>query len=140
MKLVINEPPKPQSRPRFNSYTKRAYESSDMTAYKKKISYEALKVFKSPIEKYKPLKISITFYMPIPKALSKVKKNTARLESDRWYVTKKPDIDNLAKAVLDALNGIAFFDDGQIVKLELEKFYSFNPRTEIFFKELNNGN
>ena len=38
--------------------------------------------------------------------------------------TKKPDIDNIVKIVLDALNKMAFKDDNQITKLEVEKFYS----------------
>ncbi len=35
--------------------------------------------------------------------------------------TKKPDIDNIAKIVLDAMNKFAFKDDTQITKLEVEK-------------------
>ena len=38
--------------------------------------------------------------------------------------TKKPDIDNIVKVVLDAMNKFAFKDDTQIVKLEVEKLYS----------------
>lgn len=38
--------------------------------------------------------------------------------------TKKPDIDNIVKVVLDAMNKFAFKDDTQIVKLEVEKLYT----------------
>ena len=38
--------------------------------------------------------------------------------------TKKPDIDNIAKIILDALNKLAFNDDNQITKLNIEKIYS----------------
>ena len=38
--------------------------------------------------------------------------------------TKKPDIDNIVKVVLDAMNKFAFRDDTQIVKLEVEKLYT----------------
>ena len=37
----------------------------------------------------------------------------------------KPDLDNIAKSVLDALNRVAFKDDKQITRLTAEKF----PRT-----------
>lgn len=134
MKLVINEPPIPQSRPRFNSYSKRAYEKSDIKSYKQRVSYAARKEFKEPIERDTPLEISMRFYMPIPKYLSKVKKNRLAFDKEIRYVTKKPDLDNLAKAILDGLNGIAYFDDGQVVKLNVEKVYSFDPRTEIEIK------
>lgn len=35
----------------------------------------------------------------------------------------KPDVDKLARALLDALTGLAYVDDGQVVKLEVEKIY-----------------
>ena len=44
---------------------------------------------------------------------------------------KKPDCDNIAKIVLDALNGIAYPDDSQIASLVVLKYYSEQPRVEI---------
>lgn len=44
---------------------------------------------------------------------------------------KKPDIDNVYKIVADALNGIAFDDDSQIVSARIEKYYDECPRVEI---------
>jgi len=35
--------------------------------------------------------------------------------------TTRPDLDNVAKAVLDALNGVAYFDDGQVCELHVTK-------------------
>lgn len=49
---------------------------------------------------------------------------------------KKPDIDNIAKAVLDALNSVAYRDDTQIVELQIRKQYSEKPRLEIRMEEL----
>ena len=46
--------------------------------------------------------------------------------------TKKPDIDNIAKIILDALNKLAFKDDNQITKLEIEKKYGTEEK--IFVK------
>ena len=45
--------------------------------------------------------------------------------------TKKPDIDNIAKAILDGLNGIAYGDDNQISELEIQKLYDSRARTEV---------
>ncbi len=42
---------------------------------------------------------------------------------DVRYVPKKPDCDNIAKIILDALNGLAYDDDAQVVKLYVEKRY-----------------
>ena len=45
--------------------------------------------------------------------------------------TVKPDIDNLTKAVLDALNGLAWYDDAQIVELNASKTYVEDPHILI---------
>lgn len=81
----------------------------------------------------KPLAVMIVFYMPIPKSAS----NSQRLKMLRGEVkpTKRPDIDNLAKTVLDGLNGVAYKDDNQIVELKLQKKYGENPRTQVFITE-----
>ena len=49
--------------------------------------------------------------------------------------TKKPDIDNIVKIVLDALNKMAFKDDNQITKLEVEKVYSEKEKIFIRIEE-----
>ena len=50
--------------------------------------------------------------------------------------SKKPDIDNIVKAVLDSLNGIAYIDDSQVVVLAVEKHYAEQPRVEIVLSEI----
>jgi Holliday junction resolvase RusA-like endonuclease len=50
--------------------------------------------------------------------------------------TKKCDADNLAKAVLDALNGIAYYDDSQVCELSVSKLYSDNPRVIVSISEI----
>lgn len=49
---------------------------------------------------------------------------------------KKPDCDNLAKSVLDALNGIAYNDDSQITSLHVVKEYGTQPKVILQLKEL----
>lgn len=45
---------------------------------------------------------------------------------------KKPDMDNIIKAIQDALNRVAFDDDNQIVEVAIRKFYDSNPpRSEV---------
>ena len=45
--------------------------------------------------------------------------------------TKKPDLDNVLKAVLDGLNGIAFVDDSQVVNVCMAKHYDLTPRVAV---------
>ena len=52
--------------------------------------------------------------------------------------TKKPDIDNCIKIIADALNGLAYVDDTQIVGVTAEKFYAEIPRVEVEITEVLN--
>lgn len=76
-----------------------------------------------------PLDIRIIAYYPIPKSTSK-KKRREMLEH-RIRPVVKPDLDNVAKLVYDALNGVAWHDDNAIVDTQVRKFYSENPRVDI---------
>ena len=83
-------------------------------------------------EKGKPLDIRIIAYYPIPKSTSK-KKQREMLEH-RLRPTVKPDLDNVAKLVYDALNGVAWYDDNAIVDTQVRKFYSDTPRVDVFIR------
>ena len=72
-----------------------------------------------------PIFLKLVFRMPIPKATTKAKMK-AILNSELFHV-KRPDIDNLAKAVLDALNDTVIKDDSQIYSLLADKVYSQSP-------------
>lgn len=75
----------------------------------------------------------ITAYFSIPKSASQRKKEL--MGFGLINPTKKPDLDNIAKAILDSLNGIAYKDDSQIVSMVVSKKYSNRPRVEITLKE-----
>lgn len=76
-----------------------------------------------------PLEVRIRAFYGIPKSTSKKKQK--EMLSGLIYPTKKPDIDNIAKCILDALNGVAFHDDTQVVRLFMEKKYAERPRVEV---------
>ena len=77
--------------------------------------------------------IEIHAYYEIPKSASR--KRVLDMVSDRERPTKKPDGDNIAKAVCDALNGIAYKDDSQVVDLTVRKYYSKFPHVQVFISE-----
>lgn len=70
-----------------------------------------------------PLSVSLTFFMPRPK--SHIRTTGALKPSAPVYIHDgKPDADNLAKAVLDALTGIrAWLDDDQVCELVVKKYW-----------------
>lgn len=81
------------------------------------------------------LEVSLIFYRPVQKSLSKSEKQR-RLNNEIKPVVK-PDMDNYIKSTLDALNGILWHDDAQIVRLTGEKRYSDRPHILITVGKLN---
>lgn len=77
----------------------------------------------------KPLKAEINVFMPVPKSYSK--KKTEQALQNEIRPTVKPDCDNIAKNINDALNGIAYPDDKQIVSLTVNKYYSSSEYVEV---------
>jgi Holliday junction resolvase RusA-like endonuclease len=109
---------------------------SEYTAWKKAFLKEWLKLGLGKFENGIPLAVALTFYIKPPQAIAKVKKNRSALENESLPVVKKPDLDNLEKSVLDAINGYAWVDDNQVTELNSKKLYSLNPRVEIEILEL----
>ena len=69
-----------------------------------------------------PVCVMITACFGIPKSTSK--KARIAMLSGQTYPTKKPDVDNVVKIVLDALNGFAWHDDAQVIDLHISKTYT----------------
>lgn len=85
-----------------------------------------------------PLAMYITAYYPIPK--STTKKDRQLICSGKLYPTKKPDADNVAKVICDSLNGVAYGDDTQIIKLVILKAYTeVQPRVKVCIEEIKEG-
>ena len=76
-----------------------------------------------------PVGLLLSFYLPVPGSWSK-KRRLAAL-SGKILPAKKPDLDNLVKAVIDALLGVLIMDDRQIVELSAAKFYGSVPGVKI---------
>lgn len=76
----------------------------------------------------------ITAFFSIPKSESK--KRRAKMLDKGIMHTKKIDCDNLAKAILDSLNKIAYHDDSQVSRLIVEKYYGETPMVCISLKEI----
>lgn len=134
-KFIIKLEPKPQSRPRFTKG--RVYEEPSMTKWKRQFSSLLMSQHPKSIRNG-AIFVAMTFYMRAPQSISKsnTKRPRTNQELEKMFVEKKSDIDNLAKAVLDASNGILFKDDGQIAVMSAQKLYSLEPRIEIVIERL----
>lgn len=76
----------------------------------------------------------IVAYCPIPKSAPKYKR--AALEAGLTRHTHKPDVDNIAKIICDALNKVAFADDSAISDLTVKKRYGAPARVEVTLTEV----
>lgn len=128
--------PVPKGRPRFACMGKhvRTYTPTTTAEFEQKIRIAARSSI-NPMPKFDgPLSVSIVFGMPVPKSWPR----KAREDALRGVLMPKarPDIDNLEKAVLDALNGLLWVDDAQVVRKIGEKRYVEEPFVEVSVEEI----
>jgi Holliday junction resolvase RusA-like endonuclease len=119
MKIFI--PGEPIAQPRVKVSTKggfaRAYTERDhpIHAYKQAVRLAYVNAGGEVLEG--PVSIRVVCLFDRPKSHSKKRRQYTEPK------TTKPDLDNVGKAILDALNEIAYNDDGQVFMLTVEKWY-----------------
>ncbi len=79
------------------------------------------------------LSINIIAYLKIPKSTSKAK--VEEMLENKISPTKKPDVDNIAKSILDAMNNFVFKDDNQVSKISVEKRFALEEKAVIEVEE-----
>ena len=133
--FMVEGNPVGKGRPRFakrgkfvSTYTPtktRDYESIIKDAAKQAMGNSA------PLET--PVTVAIYITVPIPTSYSK-KRSEACLKGLEKPI-KKPDIDNIAKCFLDAMNEIVYMDDTQVLTLHVTKVYGTVGMVEVMVKE-----
>lgn len=122
-----------KQRPRVNMYTGNVYTPNRTKDYEEWIKQSFfLKYPKFEILENR-VSIEIIAYLKIPKNTSKVKTN--EMLENKISPLKKPDIDNIGKIVLDALNKYVIKDDIQVSKINIEKKYSEEEKLYIKIEE-----
>lgn len=108
-------------RPRFGNgrtYSPKANEREEA---------EVRKAFKAANPGFEPLTGAVGVSIEVMRKLPKGRPKRVLSEPD----TMKPDADNIAKAVLDALNGAAWLDDSQVVHLKARKRDRVRRETDL---------
>lgn len=132
VKFTIPGVPIPKARPRVvgHAYTP-----------KKTKDYEALvkDVYRLTVGEYlgdSAIVATIDLYFPIPESYTKGEKR--RIANGEIKHTKRPDVDNCAKSILDALNKVAYRDDSQVVESRITKHYAVDgeTRAEVVLEEV----
>lgn len=122
--FMVNGPPKGKARPRVNTNTHMAYTPDATKRYEMDVRYSYINAYPAANDRIHtgPCTVQIVAYFQIPKSWPRYKRIAAM--SGQIQPECKPDCDNIAKAILDALNGIAYKDDSQIVNLVVLKRYA----------------
>ena len=126
--------PMGKARPRMNTYTGRAYTPKQTISYENLVKYIFINEFKDLKPFEGAIRAKVTAIFEVPPSYSK-KKRLMLLNSKLNY-THKPDTDNIAKIVLDSLNGLAYKDDAQITRLEVEKSYGEQAKVIVEIEEI----
>ena len=148
MIFTIPGDPQGKKRPRFSRRTGVMYTPSETVSYEKMVKemYHAQGGKKMPEtrtvmdEKGKcascqsPLKVEIWAFMEPPARIPMWKKTMMLLNF--IMPTKKPDIDNIGKIILDGLNGVAWRDDSVVTDLTIHKRYDENAHVVVEINEI----
>lgn len=137
--ILVPGEPVAKGRPRF---AKRGafvttYTPEKTRDYELKVSCEARRSMGDRAPILGPVGIKIDLMIGIPQSWSKKKRLQAF--SGEIRPTSKPDWENVCKALCDALNGIAWVDDSQVVEATVTKQYSEEPCAIIKVRELDLG-
>lgn len=115
--------PQPKQRPRFSRVSGTVYTPTQTHKYENVVrnAYRASRA--GIISESHGIHAIIKCYYPIPKSTPKKIREMMTAGKLRPINRRSGDVDNIAKSILDALNGVAYADDSQIVNLFVEKWY-----------------
>lgn len=122
MEFIVEGEPQGKARPRFSRRSGTVYTPAKTAKYEKEIRQAFLDAGGKMIPAGSYVAVTVDAYFRIPKSYTKRK----RLECEHNIIRpdKKPDIDNVLKVVLDALNKVAYKDDKQVIGVICRKWYS----------------
>lgn len=121
--------PKGQPRPRAFAINGkvRMYDPATAEGWKNCIAGAFLHCYPSRVEPFEGLvRVTLDFWMPRPRSHFRGKTQELRGDAPQWHGIK-PDVDNLAKAALDAITALRIWrDDALVVSLQTTKRYTFD--------------
>lgn len=123
--------PVPKGRPRFTRQG-RTYTPAKTKTYEDEVKAIALSAMVGePLET--PVAVYVRAIFPVPASYSKKRTEACLSGSERH--TKRPDLDNVVKAITDGMNGVVYVDDAQIVRLVATKVYGTDAMVEVTVQE-----
>ena len=134
LQFTIPGPPVGKGRPRFSTQggKPRSYTPAVTREYEALIAARAGEAMGVHPPLQTPLTVYIYAHMGIPLSWSKAK-HKAALEGDIYPA--RPDVDNIAKTVLDGMNGVVYEDDAQVTYLKVSKKYADEGSVTVWVSE-----
>lgn len=130
----INERAIGKQRPCYSSKTRRMYTPEATRSFEEKVKWSFMCKYNISMRlSEKPFKAKITAIFKPADSLSKKKKEELIRKVD---YTHKPDADNVAKIILDSLNGLAYKDDSQVTALLVFKDYGEENKIIVELEEI----
>lgn len=134
--FAIPGQPVAKGRPKFarqGSFV-RTYTPEKTATYENLVKLAATQAMsgRPPIEG--PVELWLDINLQIPPSWSKKRQRDAA--AGLVAATKKPDADNVLKAVKDGMNGIVWLDDAQAVEYRISKRYSTSPCVQVSVEQL----
>jgi len=83
-----------------------------------------------------PVAVELDFYLSRPKSHFGTGRNAQKIKESAPNWPGRPDVDKLARAVLDALTGLVIADDSTVVELRASKSYGRRPGVNVLIEEM----
>ena len=137
--VTFQVPGKPQGKARARTYYNPASKKHVSHTPDNTVLYENLIADGFYMERGTPVTLRIVARFLPPKSVSKKKKKQKQMLEGEILPLKKPDMDNIVKVVADALNGVAYHDDTQVILVSAKKAYSAMEGLDITVEEYSSG-
>ncbi|MAH46402.1 Holliday junction resolvase [Candidatus Pacearchaeota archaeon] len=131
--FIIPGPAKGKGRPQFVRATGIAFTPKATRIQEAFVKSLAAKAMNGKSAFEGPVSLRVEVWVGVAKSWTKKKKEAAL--TGKAKPTGRPDLDNLIKLLADAMNGVVFKDDSQIVHLEARKDYCDEAKTFVYIEE-----
>jgi len=142
MKFTILGTPQPKQSARFRTVKAgdrtfvKSYQKKSVVENERNIAFDIKSKLPTGFKPYDgPLKVTMLFVFPPLTSWPKRMKNDFDTGATIYKATK-PDLDNISKPTLDAMQGVVFMNDSQIVEMHCTKIFGPVPMIEIEVKPL----
>jgi Holliday junction resolvase RusA-like endonuclease len=140
-RFVVLGVPHAQARPRFRHVKTHdgrefnmTYDDKQSKQYKDNTAAQIVRQNPKLIERDVPIRLTLDIYLPRPQAHFRTN-GELKPNAPAWC-TKKPDRDNVEKAIKDSVKGIVWYDDSQVCDGVTRKMYGDQPRVEIIVEAI----